>query len=149
MYQNEAGRARSAVTECNLIITSVLFGASKTNRGINASFFFCNIPVGSMTLDYLSVFGHIVSMTTCACVLQHFIFMTISTFGPLTCSIITTTRKFFTILSSVILFQHPITLLQWFGTTLVFAGLMLDTIFGKERLVIPVVHKTAGVTNCL
>ena len=39
MYQNEAGRARSAVTECNLIITSVLFGASKTNRGINASFF--------------------------------------------------------------------------------------------------------------
>ena len=111
--------------------------------------FFCNIPVGSMTLDYLSVFGHIVSMTTCACVLQHFIFMTISTFGPLTCSIITTTRKFFTILSSVILFQHPITLLQWFGTTLVFAGLMLDTIFGKERLVIPVVHKTAGVTNCL
>ncbi|VFV47339.1 solute carrier family 35 member [Lynx pardinus] len=62
---------------------------------------------------------------------QSFIFMTVVYFGPLTCSIITTTRKFFTILASVILFANPISPLQWVGTVLVFLGLGLDAKFGK------------------
>ncbi|TFK10724.1 oxysterol-binding protein-related protein 9 [Platysternon megacephalum] len=53
---------------------------------------------------------------------QSFIFMTVVYFGPLTCSIITTTRKFFTILASVILFANPISMMQWVGTILVFMG---------------------------
>lgn len=48
--------------------------------------------------------------------------MTVVSFGPLTCSIVTTTRKFFTILGSVILFGNVITSLQWVGTVLVFLG---------------------------
>lgn len=48
--------------------------------------------------------------------------MTVVYFGPLTCSIITTTRKFFTILASVILFANPISPMQWVGTVLVFLG---------------------------
>lgn len=48
--------------------------------------------------------------------------MTVVYFGPLTCSIITTTRKFFTILASVILFANPISTMQWVGTVLVFLG---------------------------
>ncbi|XP_072560896.1 solute carrier family 35 member B1 [Paramormyrops kingsleyae] len=62
---------------------------------------------------------------------QTFIFMTVVFFGPLTCSIITTTRKFFTILGSVILFGNEISNLQWVGTVLVFFGLGLDAKFGK------------------
>lgn len=62
---------------------------------------------------------------------QSFIFMTVVYFGPLTCSIITTTRKFFTILASVILFANPISSMQWVGTVLVFLGLGLDAKFGK------------------
>lgn len=62
---------------------------------------------------------------------QTFIFMTVVYYGPLTCSIITTTRKFFTILASVLLFANPITQLQWVGTILVFLGLGLDAKFGK------------------
>lgn len=62
---------------------------------------------------------------------QSFIFMTVVYFGPLTCSIITTTRKFFTILASVILFANPISAMQWVGTVLVFLGLGLDAKFGK------------------
>lgn len=57
--------------------------------------------------------------------------MTVVYFGPLTCSIITTTRKFFTILASVILFANPISPMQWVGTVLVFLGLGLDAKFGK------------------
>uniref|UniRef100_A0A8C1HTT8 Solute carrier family 35 member B1 n=1 Tax=Cyprinus carpio carpio TaxID=630221 RepID=A0A8C1HTT8_CYPCA len=53
---------------------------------------------------------------------QTFIFMTVVYFGPLTCSIITTTRKFFTILGSVLLFGNIISAMQWFGTFLVFLG---------------------------
>jgi len=63
--------------------------------------------------------------------LQNFIFLTVTYFGPLTCSIFTTTRKFFTILGSVLIFRHPLTTLQWTGTLLVFAGLSLDSAFGK------------------
>ncbi|XP_078501389.1 solute carrier family 35 member B1 isoform X2 [Lissotriton helveticus] len=62
---------------------------------------------------------------------QTFIFMTVVYYGPLTCSIITTTRKFFTILASVLLFANPISQLQWVGTALVFLGLGLDAKFGK------------------
>lgn len=63
---------------------------------------------------------------------QHFIFTTITTFGPLTCSIITTTRKFFTILGSVFLFGNPMSQRQWIGAILVFFGLAIDSKFGKE-----------------
>lgn len=53
-------------------------------------------------------------------------------FGPLACSIATTTRKFFTILASVVIFGHSLLTRQWIGTVLVFIGLALDTVYGKE-----------------
>ncbi|KAM3598766.1 uncharacterized protein V6R79_022309 [Siganus canaliculatus] len=62
---------------------------------------------------------------------QTFIFMTVVYFGPLTCSIVTTTRKFFTILGSVILFGNVMSTMQWFGTILVF----LDKL-GKSGFII-------------
>ncbi|KAJ8251229.1 hypothetical protein GJAV_G00218710 [Gymnothorax javanicus] len=62
---------------------------------------------------------------------QTFIFMTVVYFGPLTCSIVTTTRKFFTILGSVLLFGNVLTSLQWVGTIMVFLGLGLDARYGK------------------
>ena len=65
--------------------------------------------------------------------LQNFIFMTVTNFGPLTCSIITTTRKFFTILMSVLIFQNPMSGRQWLGTVFVFIGLGLDSVYGKEK----------------
>ena len=63
--------------------------------------------------------------------MQHFIFVTITTYGPLMCSIVTTTRKFFTVLASVMVFGHALFAHQWLGTVLVFGGLLLDTLFGK------------------
>ncbi|XP_071941248.1 solute carrier family 35 member B1-like [Antedon mediterranea] len=66
---------------------------------------------------------------------QSFIFTTVSSFGPLTCSIITTTRKFFTILGSVILFNNPLIYRQWIGVLFVFIGLGLDSMYGKNRKV--------------
>ncbi|KAK2145697.1 hypothetical protein LSH36_662g02028 [Paralvinella palmiformis] len=71
--------------------------------------------------------------SVCSAVGQNFIFMTVTNFGPLTCSIFTTTRKFFTILASVIIFQNPMAFRQWIGTVCVFIGLALDSMYGKER----------------
>lgn len=56
--------------------------------------------------------------------------MTVVYFGPLTCSIVTTTRKFFTILGSVILFGNVMSSMQWFGTILVFLGEQLFQLRG-------------------
>jgi len=64
---------------------------------------------------------------------QNFIFSTVASFGPLTCSVVTTTRKFFTILFSILFFGNPITTLQSFAVVLVFIGLGLDAKFGKIR----------------
>ena len=41
---------------------------------------------------------HLASFAVTSALGQNFIFMTISHFGPLVCSLVTTTRKFFTIL---------------------------------------------------
>jgi len=81
---------------------------------------------------YPQVWGMILVYSLCSAVGQHFIFVTVVTFGPLMCSVITTTRKFFTVLCSVILFRNPMSNQQWFATLLVFMGLGLDIVYGKK-----------------
>ncbi|XP_053556126.1 solute carrier family 35 member B1 [Bombina bombina] len=85
----------------------------------------------SFTERYPNVVYNILLFSLTSALGQTFIFMTVVYFGPLTCSIITTTRKFFTILASVLLFSNPISSLQWVGTIFVFLGLGLDAKFGK------------------
>ena len=63
------------------------------------------------------------------CFLQFFIFMCVSEFGPLPCSIVTTTRKFFTVLGSVILFGNSLLPHQWCGAVLVFTGVSRQFVF--------------------
>ena len=64
---------------------------------------------------------------------QFFIFMMVSGYGPLPCSIVTTTRKFFTVLFSVLFFSNPISNRQWLGTFLVFSGLFADMFYSKKN----------------
>eukprot|EP00062_Callorhinchus_milii_P016067 gi/632966964/ref/XP_007899712.1/ PREDICTED: solute carrier family 35 member B1 [Callorhinchus milii] len=85
----------------------------------------------SFTERHSSVIYNIFLFSLTSALGQSFIFMTVVYFGPLTCSIITTTRKFFTILGSVLIFGNPISFLQWIGTVLVFLGLGFDAKFGK------------------
>jgi UDP-galactose transporter B1 len=75
---------------------------------------------------------------------QFFIFMCVSDFGPLPCSIITTTRKFFTVLASVIFFGNELISRQWMGVALVFAGLFLDGAFGRKKQVEKQINKTSS-----
>ncbi|KAI2510894.1 UDP-galactose transmembrane transporter [Fragilaria crotonensis] len=68
---------------------------------------------------------------------QIFIFLTLTWFSPLICTTITTTRKFFTILISVLHFGHVFTPAQWSAVVLVFGGLytgIADQARGKKKV---------------
>ena len=57
---------------------------------------------------------------------QIFIFLTLTWYSSLVCTTITTTRKFFTILFSVIYFGHAFSVWQWASVLMVFSGLYLS-----------------------
>lgn len=61
---------------------------------------------------------------------QNFILMTLYRFDSLILTTITTTRKFFTILCSVVWYGHVLVTNQWIGVGMVFFGLAMDT-YGK------------------
>ncbi len=63
---------------------------------------------------------------------QIFIFYTIRTFDSLTLSTITTTRKFFTIVMSVVVHGNKLLNQQWLGVAIVFTGLAIE-IYEGER----------------
>lgn len=95
-----------------------------TNQGEKALEFCTNHSEILIKLFQLSIAGAIG---------QNFIYYTIQHFGSLTCTIITTCRKFFTILASVIYFGHPLSQMKWFGVAVVFAGLGMDMINVNRR----------------
>ena len=78
---------------------------------------------------------HLTTLSICGALGQYFIFLTVSEFGPLTCSIATTTRKCFTVLASVVFFGNSLCLRQWLATIFVFLGLFLDAFYGKTAAV--------------
>ena len=59
----------------------------------------------------------------CGAVGQNFIFLTISQFGSLTNTTITTTRKFVSIVVSSLLSGNPLSAKQWGSVSMVFSGL--------------------------
>ncbi|KAL7300988.1 hypothetical protein TKK_0006265 [Trichogramma kaykai] len=79
-----------------------------------------------------SALQHIATFTICGALGQYFIFLTVSEFGPLACSIATTTRKCFTVLASVLFFGNSMLPRQWLATFIVFVGLFLDGLYGKS-----------------
>ncbi len=64
---------------------------------------------------------------------QIFIFLTITWYSSLVCTTITTTRKFFTILFSVIHFGHHFSYGQWVSICMVFGGLYLSIFPSKDH----------------
>ena len=63
---------------------------------------------------------------------QVFIFLTITWYSSIVTTTITTTRKFFTILFSVLHFGHPFSFGQWTSVAMVFGGLYLSIISGNK-----------------
>ncbi|KAK8804699.1 hypothetical protein WA171_006667 [Blastocystis sp. BT1] len=77
--------------------------------------------------------GYAVLFGICSSVGQMFVLYTVRHFPPLVLSTITTTRKFFSILLSVIFMGNEITPYQWLGVFLVFFGITFDKIGGSKK----------------
>lgn len=124
-----------AVTQ-EKIRESKTFNASHMMYGINkwaAVIMFCIATVQGELLPFFTYcmstdwfLLQLLALCATGVVGQQFIFLTVVNFGPLVCSVITTTRKFFTILLSTLIFQHALTLKHWACVLTVFFGLAID-----------------------
>lgn len=95
----------------------VSVGLVVTGEGMNAIAFCTKYP---------SVLGLIALFSFCSALGQAAIISCLFRFDSLVVTTITTTRKFFTILVSVVGFGHELSKLQWAGVGLVFVSLALD-----------------------
>jgi len=57
----------------------------------------------------------------------------ITSFGALPASIVTTLRKVFTVLLSVIIYKHDLTVRQWIATVIIFGTLLADALLSKSK----------------
>ena len=70
--------------------------------------------------------GPIIAFATLGGLGQLFIFETIQHFGSLTLVMVTVTRKLVTMLLSVVVFRHRLSLGQWAGVGVVFSGIGVE-----------------------
>ena len=62
--------------------------------------------------------------SACSAAGQSFIFYTISVFDPLVCSTVTTTRKIFSVLFSIVIYGHSMSAQRWAGVALASLGVL-------------------------
>jgi UDP-galactose transporter B1 len=84
------------------------------------------IPALHFCFKHPEAVTDIIILCLCMSIGQVFIYWSIASYGPLMCSIITTTRKFFTILFSVFWYGHHMSVIQWISIVIVFVGLMWE-----------------------
>jgi len=72
------------------------------------------------------ILSKIVRFSLCSAVGQSFIFYTISNFDPLILSTVTTTRKIFSVILSIILKGHSLSITGWSGIALSCAGIVSE-----------------------
>ena len=72
------------------------------------------------------VLSKITKFALCSAVGQSFIFYTIANFDPLVLSTVTTTRKIFSVLLSIFLKGHSLSMMGWSGIALACSGIMSE-----------------------
>ena len=82
----------------------------------------------AFALDNPALWGKLLRFGACSAVGQSFIFYTISTFDPLVCTTVTTTRKIFSVLLSIFLKGHELPLAGWGGIALASAGILMPLV---------------------
>ncbi|KAF0687980.1 Aste57867_20361 [Aphanomyces stellatus] len=92
-------------------------GCLVSGHGIDGFYFCLHNPEILESLFYFSI---------CSALGQNFIYFTVQRFSALTVTTITTTRKFFTILTSVLWFGNSLATQQWVGVGVVFSGIGIE-----------------------
>lgn len=81
-----------------------------------------------------ALFEKIVKFGVCSAIGQSFIFYTIANFDPLVCTTVTTTRKVFSVLMSIILKGHILTNQGWAGLALASGGILSELLDKKKPI---------------
>jgi len=81
---------------------------------------------GAFLLANPEIMGKIARFAVCSAVGQSFIFYTIANFDPLILSTVTTTRKIFSVLLSIFLKGHSLSLTGWSGIALSVSGILSE-----------------------
>eukprot|EP01064_Diplonema_japonicum_P006423 TRINITY_DN1426_c1_g1_i3.p1 TRINITY_DN1426_c1_g1~~TRINITY_DN1426_c1_g1_i3.p1 ORF type:complete len:359 (+),score=51.81 TRINITY_DN1426_c1_g1_i3:57-1133(+) len=102
----------------NLYMLLVAIVAAFMNSEISAAIEFCNKDSRIMWL--------IIKFSICSALGQSFIFFTISTFDPLVNATVTTTRKIFSVIYSILFKGNSLSPIGWFGVAIACAGVLAD-----------------------
>ncbi|KAG2145896.1 UDP-galactose transporter [Suillus clintonianus] len=81
-----------------------------------------------------SVIGPLVQFSLTGALGQLFIFETLQHFGSLTLVMITLTRKMFTMVLSVVVYDHKLTFGQWAGAGIVFGGISVEAWVKRKEI---------------
>merc|ERR1711904_421789 len=81
-------------------------------------------PAMAFLANNPSIMTAIVKFAVCSAFGQAFIFFTISSFDPLVCTTVTTTRKVFSVVWSIITKGHKLVAMGWLGIALAFGGIL-------------------------
>ncbi|KAL3804317.1 hypothetical protein HJC23_011245 [Cyclotella cryptica] len=73
-----------------------------------------------------AVFHLIWKFSLCSAIGQSFIFYTLARFDPLVCSTVTTTRKIFSVILSILLKGHDVSMQGWMGLGLAIGGILSE-----------------------
>merc|ERR1711879_792741 len=74
--------------------------------------------------DNPAIFWDILKFAACSAAGQAFIFFTISSFDPLVCTTVTTTRKVFSVLYSIFAKGHQLNMQGWVGVSMACSGIL-------------------------
>ena len=92
----------------------------------------CVLGEFSYGIDYCAhnpkVFSLIWKFSMCSAIGQSFIFYTVARFDPLVCSTVTTTRKIFSVVLSIVFKGHSIPSQGWMGLALAISGIVSEVI---------------------
>src|SRR5690606_14525441 len=84
----------------------------------------------AFTLRHPEVGPYLILFSLTSAVGQLFIYYMVRYYGSLATTIVTTTRKFFTIILSIAINRHVLSNRQWFAVMVVFTGLALHSYWG-------------------
>jgi len=90
------------------------------------------LPMGELSAGYkycaanTEILTAIIKFSLCSAIGQSFIFYTISNFDPLILSTVTTTRKIFSVLLSIFLKGHSLSITGWSGIALACGGIVSE-----------------------
>ena len=90
------------------------------------------LPLGELTsgaaycIANPEIMSKIFRFSICSAVGQSFIFYTIANFDPLVLSTVTTTRKIFSVLLSIMLKGHSLSAVGWAGITMACGGILSE-----------------------